>query len=70
VLASVGPGAVFRGNHLRTDDAEAAYLQERVRISLDMARTAACSCARLAHRSLAKRYEQELAGIRPTVLPS
>ena len=53
-----------------TDDADAAYLQKRLDTSLDMSRTAACDCSRVAHRSLAMRYEQQLVALRQAVTPS
>lgn len=47
-----------------TDNVEADYMRERAATSLLMARTAASDCARLAHETLARRYEQRLRALR------
>jgi aminoglycoside phosphotransferase len=58
---------LFRGHHVYIDDAEAAYLQKRVTVSLDMARTAASDCARASHSALANYYERALIALRRPV---
>jgi hypothetical protein len=40
---------------------EAAYLEKRLEVSLKMALTASCECARIAHQRLAELYAKKLA---------
>ncbi|GGA60314.1 hypothetical protein [Sphingomonas psychrolutea] len=47
-----------------TDNDEAAYLQQRIDISLGMARAATGDCARMVHEALAARYGRRLAALR------
>ncbi|WP_034161081.1 hypothetical protein [Sphingomonas sp. ERG5] len=58
---------LFKGHHVYIDNAEAAYLQKRVTVSLDMARAAASDCARASHRALANYYERALIALRRPV---
>ena len=45
---------------MRTDDAEAAYLQKRIDASFAMASAATDECAEMAHKSLANLYASKL----------
>ncbi|MEP7005136.1 MAG: hypothetical protein ABI810_04075 [Sphingomonas bacterium] len=44
-----------------TDDDEAAYLQQRIDVSLGMAQVATSNCARMVHEALAATYGRRLA---------
>ncbi|MEO5865678.1 MAG: hypothetical protein ABIS14_07570 [Sphingomonas sp.] len=52
-----------------TDTAEAAYLQQRIKVSRDMACATTSDCARLAHVALVDQYQRKLAGLRRVPLP-
>lgn len=52
-----------------TDNAEAAYVQQRIDASCEMAFAAKSDCARLVHEALADQYRRKLSSLRRVPLP-
>jgi hypothetical protein len=46
------------------DEDEVAYVQQRITVSLDMARATTSDCARIAHQALAEGYGRHLAALK------